>query len=210
MKTYNINISEKSITIDTDDPSVSPKGFNFNELGLMEFDDIDDLQDQINGEDRPGDTIEEKSRLPFFEKGDEIRFFLEINEDTLRETIRKELRNALDFDWSGWRIPIYIDIPSGEITTGGWLSQGSYDPVAYEFYSISPWSIDFEEYCDEGMTPDDMTEEEKEDTIRHEIDLAEEFHISRIKNEIIRYANEEARMHNTEAGWKADFEIELV
>ena len=214
MKTYRVYYNQGNLEILTDDPKF-PKSFTFTEIGINEFKDLEDLREQLFGEDLPDD----KNRLPCYEEGDRVEFWLTIDEDKLRETIRTELRNALDFDWLGWRIPIYVDTMTGEISTGSWLSQGSYQPDAFEFYSIKPWEIDWEEELEEKevtgnipepeeATREDIPESEQEEIIKDEIDRLEDFHIRQIKEWKIPDLNKDADCHN-DMSEKPDFYIDI-
>ena len=65
-----------------------------------------------------------------------------IKEDELRAVLKKELRNAYDFEWTGWRIPIYYNEETGRVSSGSWLSNNSHQPDILELTSIESWSID--------------------------------------------------------------------
>lgn len=70
-----------------------------------------------------------------------------IDEQSLRETLKSALREALYFEWAGWRLPIYLDEETGQTSFGGWLSQGSWQPDAHELpIKIERW--DMSEYWD--------------------------------------------------------------
>lgn len=62
----------------------------------------------------------------------------------LREILKKSLYSACGFDWTGWRIPIYVDIEDGKgvFSNGGWLSNNSWQPDALEVYEIEKWDLD--------------------------------------------------------------------
>ena len=67
-----------------------------------------------------------------------------LSSSQLRELLEKELSNACGFDWTGWRIPIYLDLEEnkGTFLSGGWLSNNSWQPDALEVYKIEKWDLD--------------------------------------------------------------------
>jgi hypothetical protein len=106
---------------------------------------------------------------------------IEVDESELRGVLRESLESAKDFDWSGWRIPIYV-LEDGTVTTGDWLSQGSYSPSTHEIYGIKSWSMD-EVIDKEGNEVEDETEltkEEYESNLENHLDHLEDFHMERI------------------------------
>lgn len=206
MKTYIVNYNKKNILIDTDDHNVQPKSFTFEEIGINEFDNLNDLKEQLLGEDIPD---EKRTRLPFYQENDVIEFWLIVDYDKLMDVLKRELISALDASLQGWRIPIYINTMSGEITAGSWLSQGNYQPDAFEFYSIKQWEIDWEEHLNKGETINDLTEDVKTNIIVDELDQAIHFHMNRIKDKIKYEYNQDAIYHNTMSD-SPDFYIDLA
>ena len=68
-----------------------------------------------------------------------------LSQNQLRELLEKELSNACGFDWTGWRIPIYVNFDEenkGTFSSGGWLSNNSWQPDALEVYKIEKWDLD--------------------------------------------------------------------
>jgi len=68
-----------------------------------------------------------------------------LSQNQLRELLEKELSNACGFDWTGWRIPIYVKFDEenkGIFLSGGWLSNNSWQPDALEVYKIEKWDLD--------------------------------------------------------------------
>jgi hypothetical protein len=121
-----------------------------------------------------------------------------VDRDELRKVLREELENAKDFDWSGWRIPIYV-LEDGTITSGNWLSQGSYSPSTHELYGISSWSMDEITDKDGNEVEDEteLSEEEYHDNLENHLDYLVDFHEDRIY-EKIEYENEmDDVMNNT-------------
>ena len=79
---------------------------------------------------------------------------IEIDEESLRETLRDALKESLDFEWSGWRIPLYVDGETGEVTSGSWLSNNSWQPDTIELPRIAErWTLE------EGQDFDYIVEE---------------------------------------------------
>lgn len=68
-----------------------------------------------------------------------------LSQNELRTLLEKELSNACGFDWTGWRIPIYVNLDEenkGTFSSGGWLSNNSWQPDALEVYKIEKWDLD--------------------------------------------------------------------
>lgn len=87
-----------------------------------------------------------------------------IKED-LRETLKKEFENARNFEWSGWRIPIYLN-SDGTTSSGSWLSRNSWQPDAHEIpVRVEAWTLDD---IEDGM---ESTEENIEHAIEQLVDL---------------------------------------
>jgi hypothetical protein len=90
-----------------------------------------------------------------------------VREESLREVLRVELETARDFEWSGWRIPVYVS-EDGICSAGGWLSNNSWQPGIEELPKVvEPWTMADREY--EEFTADDV-ECEIEDIIDRYID----------------------------------------
>ena len=67
-----------------------------------------------------------------------------LSEKELKGILETELTNACGFDWSGWRIPIYVEFDEenkGIFSSGGWLSNNSWQPDALEVYKIEKWDL---------------------------------------------------------------------
>jgi len=207
MKTYIVNYNKKTVFIESNDNAeIVPRKFTFDTVGIDKFNNLKELKGLLLGEDF---SDENKVRLPYYNEFDVIEFWLIVDYDKLKDTIKEQLINALDASMQGWRIPIYVDTMSGKITTGNWLSQGNYQPDAFEFYSIKQWEIDWEEYLNEGESIDDLTENEKNDIIDEELDQAIYFHMDRIKDKVSYEYNHDALYHNTMSDYP-DFYIDLA
>lgn len=105
-----------------------------------------------------------------------------INKDQLREVLKEEIKNALDFDWSGWKIPIYVS-ENGKVSAGEWLSNNSYQPGAIEIIGVKPWNIEWDMVAD-AMNYDsieELTEDDKEGYIDVEVDNMIDSYISDIE-----------------------------
>jgi hypothetical protein len=81
----------------------------------------------------------------------------------LRSILERELTNACGFEWTGWRIPIYVTFDENNKATfsnGGWLSNNSWQPDALEVYKIEKWNLIEEENVeyDEEWTKNDEIE----------------------------------------------------
>jgi hypothetical protein len=109
---------------------------------------------------------------------------IKINKDKLKNTIKLALRHALDFNWSGWRLPIFAN-DDGELEIGSWMSQGSWQPGANELYSIEPWEID-EWYDSQGLVPnkEELSEDDIEENIVENVDDLIDFHIEGVEDKI--------------------------
>jgi hypothetical protein len=110
-----------------------------------------------------------------------------IDEDQLREVLKSEIENALDFSWSGWRIPIYV-ADSGKVSAGNWLANNSYQPGVMELIGIEAWNIEWDIYADQldCESEKDITEEDRKDIIEGEIDEAVDYYVNEIKDLIER------------------------
>lgn len=93
---------------------------------------------------------------------------MKIDESKLRDLLKTELKNALDFAWTGWRIPIYVE-DDGSLSAGGWLSQGSWQPDAIEIYSLETWNMSDRGYMGE-YTEKELEEGYNDDDIDYEIE----------------------------------------
>jgi len=66
---------------------------------------------------------------------------ININEQELRDILIEAVKEAYKFDWTGWRIPIYID-EQGEISKGSWLNNSSWQPGIEELpITVETWEI---------------------------------------------------------------------
>jgi hypothetical protein len=71
-----------------------------------------------------------------------------LSEKQLESVLEKALTNACGFEWTGWRIPIYVTLDEenkGIFSSGGWLSNNSWQPDALEVYKIEKWDLIEEE-----------------------------------------------------------------
>lgn len=111
---------------------------------------------------------------------------IKIKEEDLRDILKKELENARNFSWIGWRIPIYTE-NNGELSSGSWLSQGSWQPDAIEVHSLHSWNMGDLGHLDENGEEDydeDDLEEEIENSIDFVVDNFEVTAKSRTNREI--------------------------
>lgn len=102
---------------------------------------------------------------------------IKIDETELREILKTQLANALDFAWTGWRIPIYAE-EDGRLSAGNWLSRGSWQPDAIEVYSLETWNMSDIGYTGEYTDKEDLEEGEEgynDNDIEHEIEEAIEW-----------------------------------
>ena len=107
---------------------------------------------------------------------------ISINEESFEETLRAELLNAQDFEWTGWRIPIYLDTETGECSSGSWLSQSGYQPNAHELpIKIERWSMS-DRHSDFWSNEEDKEVYDESD-LEYEIDEMIEWY----KNEMDEY-----------------------
>lgn len=76
-----------------------------------------------------------------------------LNRSNVRTLLENELKIAYKFDWTGWRIPIYLDgvddIDDGnriecDLSSGGWLSNNSWQPDAIEVCKIETWELNYD------------------------------------------------------------------
>lgn len=103
----------------------------------------------------------------------------EINKESLEDVLREALNKALNFGWSGWRIPIYLE-DDGTVTLGGWASQGQWQPDEIELpVRVESWEM-----------PNDYGENPDEADISEEVNRRVEFETNRIE-EYFRYYPEE-------------------
>lgn len=69
---------------------------------------------------------------------------ISIDEQELRDVLAEALEQAYQFEMTGWRIPVYV-ANDGEVTTGSWLGQGSYQPDLHELpVRITSWDLGYE------------------------------------------------------------------
>lgn len=95
-----------------------------------------------------------------------------VNEESLREVLKKELENARDFDMSGWRIPIYVN-EEGKCFAGSWLSNNSWQLEEEELPKVvEPWTMSDREY-----------EEFSEEDVNYEIGEIIDWYISNVLTE---------------------------
>ena len=81
----------------------------------------------------------------------------------LRSLVLEQMILAESFEWTGWRIPIYLDDISkddvGEksytFSAGSWLSNNSWQPDELEIYKVERWEID-----EDGLEEDFDRDEE--------------------------------------------------
>jgi len=101
---------------------------------------------------------------------------IKIDYDELFLALQKEIENARDFGWTGWRIPIYVD-EKGHVYAGDWLSRGSYQPGTIEIYSIKRW------LTSDWVEDEDINNEECIDSAVYEVtkDVIKDF-----KEQIVR------------------------
>lgn len=102
-----------------------------------------------------------------------------VSETSLREVLKKSLNEALDFDWTGWRIPIYVD-SEGNCSSGTWLSQGSWQPDEVELpVRVESWRM-----------PDEYGESPDEADVEYEIEERIEFIINKLQDDAKEYPHE--------------------
>jgi hypothetical protein len=83
----------------------------------------------------------------------------QINKDSLTESLKEAYLNTLDFSWTGWRIPIYLDEDSFETSTGSFLSNNSWQPDTHELpLNVLTWNMSDLGY-DDNYTDDDVDNE---------------------------------------------------
>jgi hypothetical protein len=86
-----------------------------------------------------------------------------LSEKELKGILERELTNACGFEWTGWRIPIYVTFDEnnkGTFSSGGWLSNNSWQPDVLEVYKIEKWDL----------IEEDNVEYDEEWTKNHEIE----------------------------------------
>ena len=82
---------------------------------------------------------------------------LKIDRNELENVLNEQIHIAMNFPWTGWRIPIYCN-DKGELSPGNWLSYNSYQPGSLEIYSIERWLLS-------DMTDNDNADESEIDDI---------------------------------------------
>lgn len=98
----------------------------------------------------------------------------QVSEDKLRETLEQAYNHANDFDWSGWRLPIFLS-DDGELSIGDWMSVGSWQPGVLEITSVERWTLT-------ELWPD-FEGEISEDDIEAAIDEMVDFHIKQLEED---------------------------
>lgn len=63
-----------------------------------------------------------------------------INIDQLENVLHQAFKDAHKFQWTGWRIPIYVN-DDGEVHAGSWLSNNSWQPDLIELIGIERWDV---------------------------------------------------------------------
>jgi hypothetical protein len=97
-----------------------------------------------------------------------------INRQSLESKLTEAYQKALDFDWTGWRIPIYLDEETGQCSLGGWLSISSWVPDKHELpINVVTWNM--EEMGFENPDDEDLNYE-LNDKVNWYIDLLESDH----------------------------------
>lgn len=95
----------------------------------------------------------------------ENEILIQIEEENLKEVLREAVKEAFMFDWTGWRIPIFVE-KDGKPSKGSWMGQGSWQPGCYELpVKIETWDLDYD--------PD-------EEDMDYEIDERVEFILARL------------------------------
>ena len=110
---------------------------------------------------------------------------VKINEEQLREILATELKNALNSELSGWRIPIFTNPETGEVSSGEWVSQGTSFQGGETFetpFSVEAWTTEYEEN-DEYY--EDAIDSEIEESINHQINNLEDDVFKEEKYELI-------------------------
>ena len=87
---------------------------------------------------------------------------IRLSNTSLRELILEQMILAESFEWTGWRIPIYLDdIEKDDVgehnytfSSGSWLSNNSWQPDDLEVYKIERWTLD-EDGLEEGFDKDE-------------------------------------------------------
>ena len=83
-------------------------------------------------------------------KSDTIIF---LNKSDVKALIVAELKTAYNFEWTGWRIPFYLDLNvdmeagikiQAEISCGGWLSNNSWQPNTIEVFKVERWELQYD------------------------------------------------------------------
>lgn len=98
---------------------------------------------------------------------------IKINRQSLESKLKEAYLKALDFDWTGWRIPIYIDEQTGQCSLGNWLSQSSWQPDMEELpITVETWNMYDLGYVDKDFDDDD---------IHYEIDGKVDWYITQLE-----------------------------
>ena len=99
---------------------------------------------------------------------------VQVSENSLRIALDEALHEARNFDWTGWRLPLFVD-EDGEVSVGSWMSQGSWQPGAEELpIKIEGWSMEDLGY--EEATEDESQSYDTND-VAGEIDLMVDRHV---------------------------------
>ncbi len=80
---------------------------------------------------------------------------INIIKNSLEKSIREAYLKTLDFELSGWRIPIYINEQKGECSIGNFLSDNSHQTDLHELpIHVVRWTMDemgFDNYDDNDL-----------------------------------------------------------
>lgn len=108
-----------------------------------------------------------------------------INKENLRNLLIEQIKRAEGFDWSGWRIPIYVT-EEGELSNGNWLSNNSWQPDSIEIpVRVEGWHLSD---LEESEFNDDWT---REDAALYYSEISADFMIQSFEAKI-----ENDEMHN--------------
>jgi hypothetical protein len=127
----------------------------------------------------------------------------------LKSILKREIKNACGFEWSGWRIPIYVKFDEenkGTFSSGGWLSKYSWQPNSIEVYKIEKWDLIEEnvEYTEEWTRNNEIEEQifyildDVIDIIKKEITKNILFHFQN------KFTPSNEEIENIEIDWDGD------
>jgi hypothetical protein len=134
-----------------------------------------------------------------------------LSEKQLESVLERELTNACGFEWTGWRIPIYVTFDEnnkGTFSSGGWLSNNSWQPDVLEVYKIEKWDLIEEENVE--YTEEWTKNHEIEDQIYYILDDSI-FEIKRTITQNIlnhfqnKYVPSDEEIEEIEIDWKYSF-----